>query len=416
MFALVDCNNFFVSCEKVFNPKLKGPILVLSSNDGCVVARSAEAKKIGIPMGAPAFLHRDLFMRHKVKVFSSNFSLYSDMSRRVMETLETFTPDLQIYSVDEAFLFFPALKSKNELSYIRERVLQWTGLPVSIGFSKTKTLSKVANHYAKKSKEGVVILGSDAEIEGALIDLPVEDIWGVGHKTASWLHSQSIYTAKELRDVDDNWIRKHLSVVMLRLVWELRGMSNLPLEEVAAPRQSTVCSRTFGERITELEPLLEAVATFTASAAETIREEGSIASHISVFIVGHERVKERFPYFESGITLREATSYTPTLITAAKELTQKLYRPNTPYRKAGVLLSGLIAKEALQLDLFSTTSSSQRKKQERVMTLMDQMNQEYGKQVLRPASTGSQKERWRRKADSCSPRYTTSWNEILEVH
>lgn len=413
MFCLVDCNNFFVSCEKVFSPKLKGPIVVLSSNDGCVVARSAEAKKIGIPMGAPAFQYRDLFDRHHVTLFSSNFSLYSDLSRRVMETLETFTPDLQIYSVDEAFLPFPAVKKMEELRAIKARVLQWTGLPVSIGFSKTKTLAKAANHFAKKSKEGIVILASDADIEGALLDLPVEDIWGVGRKTASWLHAEGIYTAKELREVDENWIRKKSSVVMLRLVWELRGTSCSSLEE-QAPQQSTVCSRTFGERITDLDEILKAVSNFIAEASEKIREEGLIANHISVFLVGHDRIKDRFPYFETGVTLQEATAYTPTLITAAKKLAKELYRPATPYRKAGVVLSGLIQREGQQPDLFSATTFSRRHKEEEVMELMDKMNQKYGKVVLQSAAMGG-KERFRRKSDQCSPRFTTSWDELLSI-
>jgi len=413
VFALVDCNNFYVSCERVFNPRLKGPVAVLSNNDGCIVARSQEVKDLGIPMGAPFFKYKELLERHRTTVFSSNYTLYGDMSDRVMETLKTFTPDVQVYSIDEAFLYFPTVKEAEELHAIRQRVKQWTGIPVSIGMARTKTLSKMANHLAKKQKSGVVIL-EDGDIAQRLQNFPIEDIWGIGRQYGSFLRSKGIRTALQLRDVEDAWARKHMTVVGLRMVWELRGISCLPLEELPLAKKSVICSKSFGHPITDFEELCEATSSYVARACEKIRKYDSQATFLSVFAVVHDRDDHYYPTYKNSITLTEPTAYTPHLITEAKKLLATLYREGARYRKTGIMLGGLVPKTHAQLDLFET-HGKRKEQQDKMMTVLDRLNAEYGKKVLRSAAEGKPTPQWGMRRNMRSPAYTTKWNEILTV-
>jgi DNA polymerase V len=414
MYALVDCNNFYVSCERVFNPALKGPVVVLSNNDGCVVARSQEAKQLGIPMGAPYFQYKDLLSRHCAAVFSSNYTLYGDMSRRVMQTLKTVTPDIQVYSIDEAFLYFTKAKDAGYLEEIRKKVLQWTGIPVSIGLSQTKTLAKAANHIAKKMPGGVFSMCDKSSIEAVLSEFPIEELWGIGRQYAARLRSKGIRTALELSRTDDSWIRKHLTCTSLRLVQELRGASCLPLEEIPPSKKSVVCSRSFSRSVHNLEDLCEAAAAYTARAAEKIRRQNSLAAYLSVFLVVNDRQNDRYPSYETGTPLREPTSYTPELIRSAKELVAKLYTEGVPYRKVGICLGGLIPAECFQPDLFETRGYK-REKQDAVMRLMDKINHNYGKKALRSAAEAGPGASWKMQRSLCSPCYTTSWQEVLKI-
>ncbi len=413
MYALVDCNNFYVSCERVFNPGLRGAVVVLSNNDGCVVARSQKAKQLGIPMGAPYFQYKDLIDRNNVAVYSSNYTLYGDMSQRVMQTLKTVTPDIQVYSIDEAFLYFPTLKDVDFLAAIRQKVLQWTGIPVSIGLSKTKTLAKAASRLAKK-QDGIFTMCDRASIEAALEDFSVQELWGIGRQYAAKLRSKGIKTALQLSKAEDTWIHKNLTVAGLRLVWELRGISCLPLEQVPSSKKSVMSSKSFGRSVYTLKDLSEAAAAYTARAAEKIRLQNSLATYLSVFVVVNDRKNDRYPAYETGMPLIEPTSYTPTLIQGAKELVSELFTEGLPYRKVGIFLGGLIPASCYQPDLFQT-HGNRKSKQDAAMRLMDKINSDLGKKALRFASEGKPGASWKMQQKSRSPCYTTSWKELLTI-
>lgn len=416
-YALVDCNNFFVSCERVFDPRLIGkPVIVLSSNDGCVVARSKEVKELGIPMGAPAFQYDEVFRKYNVKVLSSNFALYGDMSNRVMRTLEHFSSDIQIYSIDEAFLLLNI--SQDKVAYCQEiqrRVLQNTGIPISIGIGSTMTLSKVANDRAKKDPtcRGVFSLEYPEIYKQVLDSLPVEDVWGIGRRTASFLHRQNIHTAGEFKDADDQWIRNNLTITGLRMAWELRGISCLSLDETPAPKKSITTSRSFSKLVSNIEELSEALASYTARAAEKLRGQESLASYLDIFVMTN-RHHENFYYGNQvQITLPQPTDYTPTLIHYAKEGLKRIFRSGFLYKKTGLTLGGLVSRHGYQLDLFVEKNGRQEKEQA-LMQVIDQLNTQYGRGVIKTAAEGIE-QRWKSKRENCTPHYTTCWEEILTI-
>lgn len=405
MIALIDCNNFYVSCERVFNPKLIGmPVVVLSNNDGCVVARSKEAKALGVPMGAPAFEWREVFERGKVRVLSSNYTLYGDLSGRVMEVLEGFSPEVEVYSIDEAFLGVEdgAIGEK-----IRERVLQWVGIPVSVGIAKTKTLAKIAAELAKRGR-GVVVLEDATTV---LKELPVEEVWGIGRRLGLRLKQEGIYSAWQFCEKDDAWIRKHFSVTVLRTVWELRGIKCLELNEVEEKKQSIMCSRSFGKYQEDLGALEEAVSAYASQAAEKMRRQDSLASHLDVFVTTSPHSNKEFYANQIHLTLPEPTDYTPLLINWAKAGLRAIFKPGFFYKKCGVLLGGLVDKVEYQPDLFHQAAPTP--KQKALMSLIDEMKQA-GKS-LHFAAEGTQKP-WKMKRESTTPRYTTSWKELLKIH
>lgn len=416
LFALVDCNNFYASCERVFRPKLKHrPVVVLSNNDGCVIARSKEAKILGIPMGAPAFQYAQLFRLHRVEVCSSNYTLYGDMSSRVMQTLSQFSPDLQVYSIDEAFLMLESDHAEATSHAMRKTVLQWTGIPVSVGIAPTKTLAKVANHCAKKDPKhnGVFLMTDPILQEEILQKLPVGEVWGIGRQITETLSRNGIRTAWELRNSDDNWIKKRLSVTGLRTVWELRGISCLQLEEVDLPKKSIICSRSFGRPVSELHELEEAVAAYMARAAEKARLQDSVAGFIQVFLMTSKHQPGSFYGNRAQVVLPQSTSYTPELIHYAKQALKSLFVPGLAYKKTGVLLGGLEPASAFQPDLFCAQGGAL-EKQRAVMELMDKTNKNFGRKVLRMAAEGTTQD-WKARSGSCSPHFTTRWDELLTL-
>ncbi len=415
MFALIDCNNFYASCERVFNPKWKNkPIVVLSNNDGCVIARSNEAKALGIPMGAPYFQFKDLMKAHDVIVCSSNFTLYGEMSARVMQTLRQFSPDVQIYSVDEAFLILEGENLKEQGLKIRETVLKWTGIPVSVGIARTKTLSKVAGEHAKKntSTQGVFILHGSEQVDSVLDDLPVTELWGIGNRLGKKLNTLGIFTAKQFKDANDHLIRKHLTVVGLRTAMELREISCLPLNEIPAPKKSITHSRGFGRPIDSFDELCESISTYAAE-LEKIRSQNTLATEMTVFIELHPFRRDVPNSFYSKIIFPQPTNYTPHLITYAKTILKQLYIAGNSYRKSGIILDGLVPDDCFQQDLFSSPNISN-EKQKSIMSTIDQINADFGYDIVHSAAEGVIKG-WDMKRQLRTSRFTTRWNELLTI-
>ncbi|MDE2028644.1 MAG: Y-family DNA polymerase [Candidatus Omnitrophica bacterium] len=415
LFALCDCNNFFASCERVFDPSLRGkPVVVLSNNDGCVIARSNEAKALGIGMAEPYFKCRDLIEHNGVKVYSANFVLYGDLSARVMSTLAQFTPEIEIYSIDEAFLSLDGL-SHDPLAYvkgIREQVRRDTGMPVSIGVAPTKTLAKAANRIAKKySSQGVYCLSQQQEISHWLEKIEVRDIWGIGTEKAEFLKRHGIVNASQLAACTDEWIKKHLTITTLKTVLELRGISCLPLEDVLPDKKSIGTSRTFGWQVSALEELEEAAAAYIGNAAEKLREQKSVCGYVQVFIET-DRFKEGRYANAAGIDMTPPTAYTPDLIAAAKRLVKKIYREGYRYKKAGVILTDLRPDSHEQVFLFDETYKGTRKS--RIMEVMDGFNRSTNSGKIFVAGEGV-KQPWDMKQAHKSMRFTTRWDELLEI-
>jgi DNA polymerase V len=418
VFALVDCNNFYASCERVFNPKLAGqPIVVLSNNDGCVVARSNEAKALGIGMGVPEFQIRPLLRAHHVQVFSSNYRLYGDMSQRVMETLEQFCPDLEVYSIDEAFLSLVGFERRGLIEYgrqMRRTVKQWTGIPVSVGIAETKTLAKIANRIAKRAPDfgGVFDLLACSDRDALLSRVAVEDVWGIGRNHARALNQHGITTALQLRGVDDQWIRKRMGIVGLRLVMELRGVSCLDLDQCPSPKQSLTCSRAFGTLISTLTEMEEAVSVYTSRVAEKLRREQLAATALTVCLTTNE-FKEGPQYSNAlTLTLPVVTDSTADLIRCALQGIRAIYRDGYRYKKAGVMLTGLLPASQTQADLFD---AEDRRKSTRLTTALDAVNNRWGAGTLQYASSGITKA-WKTQFHRRSPAYTTDWNELPVVN
>lgn len=418
IFALVDCNNFYASCERVFNPRLEGkPIVVLSNNDGCVVARSNEAKALGIGMGVPEFQIRPMLRAHHVQVFSSNYTLYGDLSQRVMETLEQFCPDLEVYSIDEAFLSLVGFERRNLTDYgqqIRQTVKQWTGIPVSVGIAETKTLAKIANRVAKQTPDmgGVCDLLACPDRDALLGRIAVEDVWGIGPNHAHMLTQHGITTAFQLRRVDDQWIRKRMGIVGLRLVMELRGVSCLDLEQCPAPKQSLTCSRAFGKLISTLGEMEEAVSVYTSRVAEKLRRERLAATVLTVCLTTNE-FKEG-PQYSNALTLNLSvvTDTTSDLIKSALHGIRAIYRDGYLYKKAGVMLTGLVPVSQTQTDLFDDRD---RRKSKRLMSALDAINDRWGADTLHYASSGISKP-WKTQFHRRSPAYTTDWDALPVVN
>lgn len=410
MYALVDCNSFYASCEAVFQPHLKDkPIVVLSNNDGMVVAKNKQAKALGLDLGAPYFEIKDILKKHNVHAFSSNYTLYGDMSRRVMDTLRELTSDVEVYSIDEAFLDLSGFLNRDLLAYgteMRETVMKWTGIPVSIGIAPTKTLTKVANKIGKKST-GVVLLDTPEKLDAALADFPIEDIWGIGSRRYRMLFAMGIRTAKQLRDLDIKWVRKKMTVTGERMVRELRGEPCYGMDEQPQSKQQIICSRSFGYFITELKDLEEALVFYACRGAERMRQQGSVASDLMVFF---ETSRFAGPqYFPSiVVNLPRETNYTPDIIKATIAGVRKVYRKGYRYRKGGVMLMGLTPASNRQYDLLSNRTEP---KQESLMQSLDKLNKRYGANTIFYAATGI-KQHWQMMRQMKSPHYTTAWEEL----
>ncbi|MBJ7449573.1 MAG: Y-family DNA polymerase [Parachlamydiales bacterium] len=409
LFALVDCNNFYVSCERVFNPHLRNrPVVILSNNDGCIVARSQEAKDLGIPMGAPYFQWKEMIIRNRVITLSSNYTLYGDLSKRVMSTLSTFTDHMEIYSIDESFLQMPLDTKEKDLYHIRNTTLQWTGIPTSVGLAPTKTLAKLASKLAKKT--GGIFSLTDSSTRDALLDkTSVEDIWGIGRQLHQFLMAKGIKTAKQLQSADDGWLKANLTVVGLRLAWELRGISCLPIEEVPAAKKAIMSSKSFGRDVYLLHELQEAIACYTATASEKLRSQDSVCSWIEVYL--KEVIRDGGRVWRKHIVLPKPTCDTSILIHFATSGLKQIYQPNVNYKKTGILLSGLVPEDNYQLDLFCPTTVKEEKKRH-LLTLMDKSNAYQEKLWM---ATQGTKRSWKMKCDKRTPSYTTSWDNILTV-
>ncbi len=418
VFALVDCNSFYVSCEKVFNPSIRNnPVVVLSNNDGCAISRSNEAKKIGIAMGAPIFKCQELVKQYDVKVFSANFVLYGDMSNRVMSVLSQFTPNLEIYSIDEAFLSLQGFEHLGLEQYgrkMRTSVYQQTGIPVSVGVAPTKTLAKVANHYAKDHAEtnGVFTLMEEGKIQKYLLETPVKEIWGIGKEKAIFLERHGIYNAWQLRNAPDEWIKKNLTVVTLRTVQELRGIPCLTLEEVQPNKKAIATTRTFGYEVKNLTEMEEAVSAYVSRSAEKLRRQKSLAGYVQVYV--ETNPFKDTPYYRNsaGIDINPPTAYTPKLIETAKGLLKRIYREGLSYKSCGVFLMNLTSESNEQDYLFE--EKYQRSNGQKLMEVMDKYNRQSISGKLFMASEGLGKP-WYMKQARRSKRFTTRWDELLEV-
>lgn len=417
MFALVDCNNFYASCERVFRPDLNGkPVVVLSNNDGCVIARSNEAKAIGIPMGAPAFENEALFKRHNVAVFSANFALYGDMSHRVMSILGEYAPEIEIYSIDEAFLKLDGFQQFDLQQYgeqMSRRVLQNTGIPISVGIAPTKALAKIANRIAKKFPQrtkSCYIIDSEEKRIKALNWLAVGDVWGIGRQHAKRLLARNVKTAYDFTLMDDNWVRKHMSVVGLRLKLDLQGIPTLNIEEVQA-KKSIATTRTFETNYTELSQLNERVVTFAVSCAEKLRKQQSCCQSLLLFIHTNYHRKDLPQYSKNIIvTLPFATNSSIELAHFVSGALAKIFKKGYHYKKAGVVIMDFVPDTKVQRTLFDNSNP----KHSQLMKVVDAMNNRYGQHTLKLATQDS-KRMWKMRQERLSPRYTTRIDEILTI-
>lgn len=420
MFALCDVNSFYASCETVFRPDLKGrPVVVLSNNDGCVIARSAEAKPF-VKMGEPYFKQKDLFRRHGIIAFSSNYELYADMSNRVMTTLEELSPRCEIYSIDEAFCDLTGVRNCRDLTdfgrEIRETVLRRTHLTVGVGIAQTKTLAKLANHAAKQWQRqtgGVVDLSNLERQRKLMAILPVDEVWGVGRRISKKLEAMGIKTVLQLADTDIRFIRKHFNVVLERTVRELRGEPCLGLEEFAPVKQEIVCSRSFGGRITEYHEMRQAICSYASRAAEKLRGEHQYCRFISAFVKTSPFALNE-PYYgnSASVKLLTPTQDSRDIITAATKCLDAIWRDGHRYQKAGVMLGDFYSQGVAQLNLFD--DNAPRQNSEKLMEVLDHLNAKDGRGTLYFAGQGIQTA-WQMKREMLSPRYTTRYSDLLKV-
>ncbi|SFO21792.1 DNA polymerase V [Nitrosospira briensis] len=424
MFALVDVNNFYVSCERVFNPHLENrPVVVLSNNDGCAVARSNEVKALGVKMGAPWFQMQELEKQHGIVALSSNYALYADMSSRVVSILRDYSPNVEVYSIDESFLglnglhsLWPSFASMGQS--IRQRVLQWTGLPVCVGIGPSKTLAKLANHIAKKNSRfnGVCDLAAmnPAEIDALLAGIEVGEVWGVGGRINAHLQAAGIWTVKDLRDAPLTWLRSRFGVVMERTGNELHGISCLDLEKIAPPKKQIVSCRSFGQAVHALPDLSEAVASHASHAAEKLRRQDGVCSAIHIFIHTNP-FREQDPRYSNSIVipLPNASADTRLLVRAALFGLKKIYKPGYAYIKAGVMLMGIGEAQVAQASLLLKHGAGQRS--EDLMKAMDALNRRYGRHTVSVFASAAVKS-WAMRRENMSPCYTTRWSDVPLAH
>lgn len=416
MYALVDCNNFYASCERVFNPKLRHqPIVVLSNNDGCVISRSNEAKKLGVPMGAPAFKIIEQFKNQDIKICSSNYALYGDLSNRVTTVLRSYCPDLEVYSIDESFLHFTGFEKvdlRQHCIQMRKEVLQCTLIPTCVGIAPTKALAKVANVIAKKFSEleGVYAIDSEEKRVKALKWLAIEDVWGIGRRFAKKLKTQGVHKAYDFTLLPDAFVQKHYSIVGLRLKRELQGISVLELEE-PNNKKSIATTRSFDKTYTDKEYIKERISTFAATCAEKLRKQHSTCTLVTVFIYTNRFQKEQPQYYKSiHIALPFASNSSLEIIKQAKRGLDAIYKTGYAYKKAGVLVSGLAPESEKQFNLFE----NEHLKHPELMKVMDQLNLKYGDKKIKVASQALDKT-WKMRQEHLSPNYTTLWKDILTI-
>lgn len=420
--ALIDVNNFYVSCERVFNPKLiNKPVVVLSNNDGCAVARSNEVKALGVGMGAPWFKFKDLAKQYGIIAYSSNYALYADMSNRVMSILRQFSPDQEVYSIDESFLDLTGFQNKDLIQYgqqMRERILQWTGLPVCVGIGSTKTLSKLANHCAKKRSDfnGVCNFNTMpiSKLEKLLSEIDVGEVWGVGRKLAPKLNQLGIHNVLQLKQANPEQLRQQFSVVMEKTIRELNGMVCIEIEDIAPPKKQILSSRSFGHPVHDYHSLAESITLYMSRAAEKLRKQKSFAGSVYVYI-RTSPFREQDAFYSNGFTIAisSPTNDTMQLVNVALWILKRIYKPNYNYAKAGVMLGELVPEQGIQTDLFSQIQVTP--KSSRLMVAMDAINKKMGKESVKLASEGFTRP-WKMKQENKSPSYTTNWNELVRVN
>jgi DNA polymerase V len=418
VFALVDCNSFYCSCERVFRPELTAvPTVVLSNNDGCIIALTPEAKALGLKMGDPYFQAKEQLAAHHVAVFSSNYTLYGDFSARVLDTLRPFAQEIENYSIDESFLkFSPGPEWLPLGRTIRTTVKRHTGIPVSVGIAPTKVLAKLANRIAKRRVEcaGVFIMPEGAEREALLAQIPTGDLWGIGRQLTARLAAEGVKTALEMARMNDAAAKRILSVVGLRIVHELRGVSCLEIEDVAPAKKNIVASRSFGAPITTKDEMREAVATYMSRAAEKLRRQNSVTAHIRVFLETNPFNENARQYFGSAaVTLDTATNFMPDLIGAGMRALDACWRDGFRYKKAGVMLFDLHPATELQ-SAFTTPEPVELARRARAMAAMDGCNRAHGRGAVTLATAGITPA-WRMRRGMCSPHYTTQWRDLREV-
>ena len=417
MYALVDCNNFYASCERVFNPNLQHkPVAILSNNDGCVIARSDEAKKLNLPMGAPIFKWRNFCEHHKIEILSSNFPLYGDMSARVMKILEQFTPDVEVYSIDEAFLEFKGFDQWDFNAYgksIRNRILKWTGIPTCVGIAPTKALCKVANKIARKFPQetgGVYVIDSDDKRIKALKWTAIENVWGIGHRLHKRLAIRGCKTAFDFTQLSDDWVRCHFSITEWKLKKDLEGISKIKLE-FKEPKRSISTSRSFEQSYSEIEDITERISTFATHCAEKLRAQES-SCHMIIVFLSSDRYKKNAPQHRASKTVLfpYPTDSTLSIAKASVEAIKTIFKPGIPYKKAGVIVTGLVATENHQLDLFLSENA----KHKALMSAVDHLNKKFRSDKIKLASQDL-KRTWKMKQEYLSPKYTTKIHDIITV-
>jgi len=419
VFALVDCNNFYVSCERLFRPALNlRPVVVLSNNDGCIIARSNEAKSLGLVMGDPYFKQKALLHRHGVQVFSSNYALYGDLSNRVMATLQQMEPGVEVYSIDEAFIRLPAQGDRTFFQQgrrIKKTVDRCVGIPVSVGIGQTKTLAKLASTVAKKEicHKGVFHFKDAVQRDEVLAGVPVQKVWGIGSRSCKKLNRHGVHTALDLQQSDSRWIRKFMGLPCARTVLELRGQPCIPLEATPPSRKSIVSSRSFRQPVTELADLKESVSCYISIAAGKLRKQGLVAANLHVFLAT-SRFRTDIPHCSDSrmIALSQPTASTPLLIKAGIQALTSLYKKGFPYNKAGIMLTGLGRANRQQRNLFLPAES---REDSQLMAALDQINERWGRDTLRYGSSGLTRA-WSMKQSKKSPAYTTCWAELPIVH
>lgn len=417
MFALIDCNNFYASCERLFRPDLKmAPIVILSNNDGCCIARSNEAKALGIAMGEPYFKIKALCKQHGVQAFSSNYTLYGNISHRVMCTIEEAWPHVEVYSIDEAFLDLSSLPAHLHNTFCEElqkKILKHTGIPTSIGIGSTKTLAKMANYVCKKVFK-IPVFNITPNSDSLLQQISVGDVWGIGRQWDKKLQAQGIHTAYDLANTNVHILKKRFSVVMMRTAMELRGISCGGLQE-SEPKQSIMSSKSFGQMQTEFANVAESVSSHCARAVEKMRQQGMVAQRMSVFVHTNRFRDDLAQHFQSvEVRFINATDDVRLITKMAKRCLRRIFKTGFFYKKAGVCLEDLIPRDSRQLDLFHQPSEVQLEHTQQLMSVLDQINKKYGRSTIRLAAEGYARP-WAMRAELKSPAYTTRWSDVLQV-
>ena len=412
MIALADCNNFYASCERVFNPALKNkPILVLSNNDGCIIARSNEAKKMGFKMGEPVFKKKEFIKKNKIEMFSSNFALYGDMSNRVMSILMEESPETEIYSIDEAFLNLNGIREKEKfVKKLRKKVMKWTGIPISIGIGPTKTLAKIANAKAKKEKEGIYSLKTEEEIKKILESKDISNIWGIGSRTTTKLNYCGIKTALDLINTRPKFLKRVFSINMLKTQEELKGKERYYINANPEMKKNICTSRSFSKEIKEYDKVKEKIISYSMRGAEKLRKQKGCAQTLTVFIQTNRFREKRYSNAKS-IIFDVATNDSLEIVKKAIENLKKIYRPSYKYKKAGVVLGGIVSEQKIQMNLFDKINRNKRKE---LMKAIDKINYLNGKETIKVGTQETKKYKFERQ-QRLSPGYTTKWKELLSV-